>query len=243
MQAGGYSLSLCHYFLSTSHHSIYPLSSAQFSHGLDTPFTVTTKGQYRYFLIPMNETSAIMTDRKLCLCQNGVPSFWTALVFACVSTPKTDSTILLGEIPQSFCSLIRSKLFNLIKNNATFLYDKTFICIRWWLSMSHRSIEQFSYDATTFLLWQSLVQVWEVHWRAANVTIGIENHAGESKKRGVRFWHRHNSRPVVIGPRSLIPTGSKLSKWTGVYGSPFTTWHRENCGLTMSKENAWPKGC
>ena len=85
-------------------------------------------------------------------------------------------------------------------------------------SKANRNIAQFSYYVTMCLLWQSLVQALQIHYRALSVRIASENQKSP-KKRGVRFWRTDYSRPVAIGRGSPIATGH-CQNWTRGPNSP-----------------------
>ena len=77
--------------------------------------------------------------------------------------------------------------------------------------LSAFSVVQYSYYVTTSSLWQSLVQAFEVHYKAVSVSIASENQRSP-KQRGVHFWRRHYSRPVTVGAGSRTAAGLELSK-------------------------------
>ena len=107
--------------------------------------------------------------------KNGPPSFSlaclrqrrTPLVFACVSTPKWPAPLFFWErFPSLFaCPLQKENFPNLFE--MMLLSHRTkhpSACICWWLysiiRRMHKTLKPYSYDGTTFSIWQGSLQVW-----------------------------------------------------------------------------------
>ena len=103
---------------------------------------------------------------------------------------KISSTCILvmtvGDSKQGNATVVLFTNSNLIYTKLPSYMTKAFIHACWLVAISHRNIQQYWEGyATMSLLWQSLVQVLKVHYKAVGISIASENQGVQTRMESV----------------------------------------------------------